>query len=330
MRHSGGICATIIGLVFVVSGVTGCATAPATTALAEGQSGTIVFPTVTLTTSQFLTGVKEGTQTVISGELRLPRQGTGRLPAVVLVHGSGGVGPGEQKWAREFTAIGVAAFILDSFTRRGITETATDQSRLRSAAMIVDAYRALELLATHPRIDPTRIALMGFSKGGFVALHASLTRFQRMHGPAGVQFAAYLLFYPSCNVTFIDDEQVSDRPIRIFHGTADDYTPIEPCRQYAERLRRAGKDVQLIEYAGAHHGFDRANPRYLPQAQNGRRCFREERPGGVMVNRDTGQRASFNDPCISRGATVGYDPRAYEEALKAVRAFLRATFNLSG
>ncbi len=330
MGHSGSVFATIIGLVIVVSGVTRCATAPPTTAPAEGPSGTIVFPTVTLSTEQFLTGAKDGAQTAISGELRLPREGTGRLPAVILVHGSGGVGPGDQKWAREFTGLGMAAFILDSFTRRGITETATDQSRLASAAMIVDTYRALALLATHPRIDPTRIALMGFSKGGFVALYASLTRFQRMHGPAGVEFAAYLPFYPPCHVTFIDDEQVSDRPIRIFHGTADDYTPIEPCRQYVERLHRAGKDVQLIAYPGAHHGFDRAPPRYRPEVQSGRRCFWEEQPSGVVVNRDTGQRFSSNDPCISRGATVSYDPRAYEEALKAVKAFLTATFKLSG
>jgi dienelactone hydrolase len=226
--------------------------------------------------------------------------------------------------------MGLAAFILDSFARRGITETATDQSRLRSTAMIVDAYRALGLLATHPRIDPSRIALMGFSKGGFVALYASLTRFQRMHGPAAIEFAAYLPFYPPCNITFIDDEQVSDRPIRIFHGTADDYTPIEPCRQYVERLHHVGKDVQLIEYSGAHHGFDRSAPRYLLQAQNPSRCLAEERPGGVLVNRDTGQPASFNDPCMSRGATVGYDPRAADGAFQAVRAFLTATFKLSG
>jgi dienelactone hydrolase len=330
MRDAGGVFAAMMGLAIIVAGVTGCATAPPPTALAEGQSGTIVLPTMTLTTGQFLTGAKDGTPAVISGELRLPREGTGRLPAVILVHGSGGAGPREQKWAREFTYMRVAAFILDSFTRRGITETATDQSRLASAAMIVDAYRALGLLATHPRIDPSRVALMGFSKGGFVALYASLSRFHRMHGPAGIEFAAHLPFYPPCLATFIDDEQVSDRPIRIFHGTADDYTPIEPCRQYVERLRRAGKDVQLIEYAGAHHGFDHAAPRYLPQVQSGRRCSLEERPGGIIVNRDTGQRFSFNDPCISRGATVGYDPRAYEEALKAVKAFLTATFKLGG
>lgn len=329
MGQVGGVFTMFIGLAIVLAGVTGCATVPPTTAMTEGQSGTILFPTLTLTTAQFLTGVQESPHTLISGELRVPRQGPGRLPAVILVHGSSGAGPREQKWAREFSEMGLAVFILDSFTRRGITETATDQSRLRSTTMIADAYRALGLLATHPRIDSSRIALMGFSKGGFVALYASLIRFQRMYGPAGIEFAAYLPFYPPCLITFIDDEQVSDRPLRLFHGAADDYTPIESCRQYVERLRRVGKDAQLIEYPGAHHAFDHAAPRYLPQVQSGRRCFWEERPEGVIVNRENGLPFSFTDPCIFRGATIGYDPRAYEEARKAVKAFLAATFKLS-
>jgi len=43
--------------------------------------------TMTLTNEQFLTGVKEGKPDVITGELRIPRPGRDRLPAVVLVHG---------------------------------------------------------------------------------------------------------------------------------------------------------------------------------------------------------------------------------------------------
>jgi hypothetical protein len=69
----------------------------------------------------------------------------------VLVHGSGGVSPREDRWADELRRACAATFVLDSFTGRGITFAAEDQAQLSSLAMIGDACRALELLATHPR-----------------------------------------------------------------------------------------------------------------------------------------------------------------------------------
>jgi hypothetical protein len=72
-----------------------------------------------------------------------------------------------------------------------------------------------------------------------VALYASLKRFQRVYGPKSLEFAAYLPFYASCNTIYREDEQVRDRPIRLFHGAADDYVSVEPCRKYVERLLRA-------------------------------------------------------------------------------------------
>ena len=97
--------------------------------------------------------------------------------------------------------------------------------------------RALELLATHPRIDSARIAVMGFSKGGAVALYAALTRFRRLHGPSAATFAHHIAFYPLGYYTFVGDESVTTRPIRLFQGTADDLAPIALCRAYVERLR---------------------------------------------------------------------------------------------
>lgn len=191
--------------------------------------------------------------------------------------------------------------------------------------MIGDAYRALEFLATHPRIDPARIAVMGFSKGGAVALYAALTRFQRLHGPAGTQFALHIAFYPPCYYRYLGELAVTDRPIRVFHGTADDLAPIEPCRAYVERLRRAGADAQINEYAGAHHGFDRpsaAPVRHIPREQNASRCFWEERLEGHLVNRDTGQPFNISDPCVALGGTLGPNPAAYGAALQAVKALV--------
>jgi dienelactone hydrolase len=295
------------------------------TTLAAGPIGRIGFQTTTPTIPEFLQGVRPGATTLIWGDLELPQGRAERSPAVVLVHGSSGVNVNVDRWGEELRQVGVATFILDGFTGRGITSTAEDQAQINHLAMIVDAYRALELLATHPRIDPTRITLMGFSRGGTVALWAALTRFQRLHGPAGARYAQHIVFYPGCYFRYVGDEAVTDGSIRIFHGTADDWTPIEPCRAYVERLRRAGKDAQLTEYAGAHHGFDRARaapPFRMTGAQTARHCFWEERPEGHLVNRDTGLPFSVADPCVVRGVTVGPDPAAYRDALRAVKALL--------
>jgi len=288
------------------------------------------FETRTLTDRQFLTGIENGTPVRIGGELRLPPV-KARVPAVIVLHGSGGIGANIHRWAEDLNGIDVATFLLDCFTGRGIVQTITDQSHLASLAMIVDAYRALELLSKHGRIDASRIVVMGFSKGGFAALYASLNRFFRMHGSSAVEFAGYIPFYPSCSTTYIDDERVSDRPIRVFHGTADDYVSIEPCRRYVDRLRRKGKDVQLTEYIGARHAFD--NPLYspvvsLPDAVTTSQCRREERPGGEIVNLETDQPCTWSDACVKRGATVGYDSVAAAEASKAVKAFLTSTFKI--
>ena len=318
-----------IALVVAMTGFTGASTV----AFAQVPPVRIEvhsIETVTLTEPQFLTGAKDGTPATIAGILRV-RPGTDRRPAVVLVHGSGGVNANVERWAQELNGIGVAAFILDSFTGRRLTSTAADQDQLPHVAMIVDAYRALELLSRHPRVDPARIGIMGFSKGGFVALYASLKRFQRMHGPADVEFAAYIPFYAVCARSYIDDEQVADRPIRLYHGEADDWVPIEACREYVERLRRAGKDVELTGYPGAHHAFDSPSlppSLSLPQVQRGPRCRIVERVPGEMVNRETGQPFTYNDACVERGATIGYHAQAHSEAVKAVKAFLTATFKL--
>jgi dienelactone hydrolase len=289
------------------------------------------FESVTLSDEQFLTGAKDAKPVAIGGELRLP-PGTGRFPVVILVHGSGGIGANVHHWAEELNDIGVAAFLLDSFTARGIVQTGSDQSQLGSLTMIADAYRALAVLAKHDRIDPSRIALMGFSKGGEAALHASLKRFQRMYEPAGVSFAAYIPFYAPCNTTYIEGDEVSDRPIRMFHGSADNWVPVAACRDYVKRLQHLGKDIQLTEFPGAYHAFD--NPlspvQRIANAQvRSRRCFLEEREGGVLVNRETGQPFTFQDSCIEWGAMAGYDPQATSEAIKAVTQFLTSLWKLN-
>ena len=293
---------------------------------------TEVYPvqTVTLGTADFLLGKKDGKPTMIAGELRIPKPGTDRLPAVVLVHGSGGIGFNSGMWADELNKAGLATFVVDSFTGRGITQTVTDQSQLSSYAMMNDAFAALAVLARHPRIDPGKIAVMGFSKGAVPSVYASMNRFQSAYAPDGAGFAAYIGFYTPCNVALIDDEKVGTRPIRLYHGLADDWVPVGPCRDYVARLKKAGADISLVEYPGAYHAFDNQmipGTMQLPQALTGRKCRFEEKQPGVIINNDTGQPATANDSCIERGATIAYNAEATAAARKDIVEFLTNLFH---
>jgi dienelactone hydrolase len=202
-----------------------------------------------------LTGDKSGKAVTIAGELRFPQGPAGRLPAVILQHGSGGPNARDELWAKTFNEMGIASFVIDSFSGRGLTRISFNRAAFNYLNVILDAYRSFDVLANHPRIDPARIALMGFSLGGGSALYSSLKRFQQMWDPRA-NFAAYIALFPPCHIKFIGDTDVSASPIREFHGAADDYVPVAPCRAYFDRLRAAGHDALLTEYPEVYHGFD--------------------------------------------------------------------------
>ena len=241
-----------------------CNTAISVDSLTEGQKGTIKFESIPVVTlNQFLKGETKGDSVQISGKLKFPKKKwTGRRPAVVILHGGGGVSDNQKAWSDGLRKIGIATFILDSNSARGCRKQEKKVIICKNAYLhqgmghIPDAYRALDLLSTHPLIDPNRIALMGFSIGGKAALYASVKRFQKMWGTPGLEFAAYVPFYPGCKTVFENDEIISDRPIRIFFGDSDDFVSHVLCEEYVNRLRKTGADVTITVYPNATHAFD--------------------------------------------------------------------------
>ena len=146
---------------------------------------TIPIQTLTISDEQFLKGDASGRPTIISGKLKVA-QGSGRLPLVILMHGSGGIEENAVVWERLFASLGISTFDIDSFTGRWIISTVADQSQLGRLNMIVDLYRALAVLAAHPRVDQNRIAVMGFSRGGKRLFMRRSNDFKRCGTQAGL------------------------------------------------------------------------------------------------------------------------------------------------
>lgn len=298
-------------------------------ALAQMQMHVIPFDSVTLSSQQVLLGEMQGKPVTLAGELRLPHWGTDKVPVVILVHGIGGLSAKEDEWARALNSWGIGVFIPDHLSGRGIAPLSSEDYMLSGEPRMVNVYRSLSLLSRHPRIDPERIAIMGFSLGGQVTLLSSQERFLTRYGLPNVQFAAYIALYAFYPTRFRDDVKVAARPIRLFHGTADDWCPVEWCRVLVADLKKAGADATLTEYPGATHAYDdpgfkvRVN---FPQAVSLRKCSLAEGEGGQIMNSQTGKLFAPGDPCIEFGVSLQYDEAATASTREAVKGVLASAF----
>jgi dienelactone hydrolase len=120
---------------------------------------------------------------------------------------------------------------------------------------------------------------------------------------------------------------VSLAPLRMFHGSADDYVSVAPCRDFVAALKAAGANVLLTEFPETWHAFDTPTlPRLylLAKAQSTRNCRLKEGPNGTILNAATMAPYSVKtDPCAAPGAHVGYNPEATAAAHEAITALVR-------
>lgn len=274
----------------------------------------------------------------ISGVLGMPKS-QGKVPAMILQHGSGGV---ERKdfdvWARLLNEMGVATFVIDGFSGRGVKRIVENQALLHSAVSIADAFVALKLLATHPGIDASRIGIMGFSRGGLVANQAIWEPYRRTLIDDDLRFALHIAVYPGCQ-QHAWSQQFSKVPVFMLLAAKDDYAPAEFCRAYASRMKSLGVNVEIIEYPGAYHSFDAPYGwRHDPDAQTSRKCpvleNQIERWGWRVAS--TGQPVpdkelpAFFDGCVTKGASYGatFGTNALDKARADVARIVKQVFAL--
>ncbi|MDP2372675.1 dienelactone hydrolase family protein [Reyranella sp.] len=201
--------------------------------------------------------VSPGTE--LTGELYRPA-GDGMFPAVVMLHGCAGRPSREREDASGayFASLGYALLIVDSFGPRGITERCATGSGT-PADRVMDAFGALLYLARLPFIDPDRIAVLGYSQGGEVALSAVKlggigTLFER-------QFRAAVAYYPYCEVSMGG----ASVPTVVLIGELDDITSARQCQEMMARRSGDGAALRLVVYPGAHHAFNSVRLRGKPE-----------------------------------------------------------------
>jgi dienelactone hydrolase len=126
-------------------------------------------PTAAVTAQTGTAGVQERTITFQNGDVTLA--GTylrpampGRVPGVVLFHGSGPQAR-DLDTARWFAAQGVAALAYD---KRGVGQSTGDFRRVPFMDLTRDGLAGVEWLRQRADVDPSRVGVWGLSQGGWL------------------------------------------------------------------------------------------------------------------------------------------------------------------
>jgi len=317
--------------------------------LADGRSGDMEFDSYSPTGhNEIAAGTFDRKAVPIRGQLYLPA-GSERVPAVVIGHTIGGVQAFlVTRWVKALNEAGIAAFVVDSFgPRRMFNMWSKGRTDFNGAFLIADAFKALEFLATHPRLDASRIGFLGFSMGGFTAQYIIHEKFRRsVLGDSPVRFAVGIGHYPGCQYNFFEEE-ASKTPLQLFLGEKDDWLPAEHCLRYAEFLRGRGYAIKVKTYEGASHGYDEDRPlKTVPDATSSVDCdpllINLDKPLAPVWLRDGSALSSATDlrsvvgavykwarSCSSKGPSVGISPGQgdrREDAVRDTLAVLRAQF----
>lgn len=192
----------------------------------------------------------------VYGILEFPEENLSKekYPLVIGIAGSLGWSEHHRESLKLYRDLGMATFELHSFNSRGVKSTVGEQTKVTTAMMILDSYKALDKLSKHPNIDGQHVALTGWSLGGGAALLSGWTPLVEAINPIE-RFAAHLAYYPPC-VVEPENLNFTDAPVHILIGEIDDWTPASACISLVEMARKFKDNIEISVFENAHHSFD--------------------------------------------------------------------------
>lgn len=196
-------------------------------------------------------------------------------PAVVMLHGCAGVfsysTPNASysnlqqlflEWGRRLSRAGYTALLVDSFTARGHAQNQCGNGTAGTNEVVDrahDALAAYDALAGTPayRVDPARVAVLGWSQGG----STTLSVLDISTWPA--VFKLGVAFYPACGLHnayggISGSTYAPYSPLYVLFGTADEFYRTGYCQTRRNRAIALGSTEfrPMWTHADARHSFD--------------------------------------------------------------------------
>lgn len=298
---------------------------------------TITFPSSTYGDLPQLLARKAPTGTVtVRANLRFPEEAKDRYPAVIVVHTIGGYSEANEGYvAAELRKSGFATLTYDSFAARGTTGFAISASPGYLTAGVADAYAALRRLASEPKIDAARVAILGFSYGAEVAHLTAFAAVRSALNPGQVRFAAHVAFYPAGVFGVIAERGAyTGSPVLMLLGEKDENLPVAKIEGYLAYARATGyaAPIETVIYPSAYHAWtvpSSIRPRFNPDLVSTKKCplilLGRNRPMFLI----DGQEKPFSPGAVAAriaeapGYSTGFDAAVRAQSIADAVRFLR-------
>lgn len=214
----------------------------------------------------------------LTGRLYLPAAASTPARAIVALHGCGGLYTASGRTFAEFTTLGTAladsgyaVLFVDSFGPRSAYFTGGvcgDDSNTKideAVERVEDAYHALAYLRTLTTlVRADSAAIVGWSNGGTAAMSAMASTDNPVVLPAQGGFTRAAVVYGGCGMSNRYDGLSKSTwrpyaPTRVITAGLDPlHTNCVTRVNLAHTLGTSAADLQLVTYANAKHGFNRA------------------------------------------------------------------------
>jgi dienelactone hydrolase len=215
-------------------------------------------------------------------QIRVPGDATDPVGALLMFHGCGGLKNVQDGYAEAALEAGYAVVIVDSLAARGIgrfgaMSQVCTAMRLWGQERSADVFAAVQIAASDARIDADRLALAGWSHGGWTMIDALAASGQNQTPeallgdmtPLAEQVRAAILIYPYCGFPVGSDGSDLDPDIPVFAILAENdlVAPNRDCRATLTRARDAGVSVEFAVWDGLTHAFDKPGPSADPRME---------------------------------------------------------------